>query len=58
MPGEVLDSRHIVTTNANGKNVVRSVAAGMVRDLNDSVGNPQGPGMGNPSSARNKPSKI
>jgi hypothetical protein len=58
VPGEVLDSRHIVVQNASGKNAIRQVAAGMQRDLNENVGNPIGPSMGNPTSTRNKPSRI
>jgi hypothetical protein len=57
VPGEVLDSRHIVVSTPSGKNAVREVASGMVRDLSDTVSNPIGPGQGNPTSARNKPSR-
>ena len=56
IPGETLDSRHIVAQNANGKNVVREVSSGMVRDLSE-VPNVVGPGIGQPTSSRNKPSR-
>lgn len=56
VPGQTLDSRHIVVRNANGKNVVREVSAGMARDLSD-VPNVLGPGNGLPTSTRNKPSR-
>jgi len=58
VPGQVLDSRHVVVQNASGKNAVREVSAGQQRDLTDSVSNPTGPGQGNPTSARNKPSRT
>lgn len=58
IPGTALDGRHVVVKNASGKNVVRQVAAGMQRDLNDSESNPVGPGLGNPTSTRNKPSQV
>jgi len=58
IPGQVLDSRHLVVQNANGKNVVREVSSGQQRDLNDQVSNPIGPGQGNPTSTRNKPSRT
>jgi len=58
VPGEILDSRHVVVQNASGKNAVREVSAGMQRDLNDTTSNPTGPGQGNPTSARNKPSRT
>jgi hypothetical protein len=57
VPGQILDSRHIVIKAPSGKNAIRGVSAGMVRDLADSVSNPVGPSQGNPTSARNKPSR-
>jgi hypothetical protein len=57
VPGQVLDSRHIVVKTPAGKNAVREVSAGMQRDLSDSVSNPIGPGAGSVTSARNKPSR-
>jgi hypothetical protein len=57
VPGQVLDSRHLVVETPSGKNAIRGVSAGMVRDLSDSVSNPIGPSQGNPTSARNKPSR-
>ena len=58
IPGETLDSRHIVVQNASGKKSVREVSSGMQRDLNENAGNPIGPSMGNPTSTRNKPSRV
>jgi hypothetical protein len=56
VPGQALDGRHVVVRNASGNNVIRQVAAGMQRDLNDHESTPVGPGFGNPTSTRNKPS--
>ena len=57
VPGQIVDSRHIVVKTPAGKNAVREVSAGMQRDLSDSVSNPIGPGAGSVTSARNKPSR-
>lgn len=58
IPGEVLDSRHVVVPTPSGKNSVREVSAGQQRSLEDTVTNPVGPGLGPPVSARNKPSRT
>ncbi len=58
IPGEVLDSRHVVVQTPSGKNSVREVSAGQQRSLEDTVTNPVGPGLGSPVSARNKPSRT
>jgi hypothetical protein len=57
VPGEILDSRHLVGVSPSGKNVVREVSAGMQRDLSE-TSNTTGPGEGQPTSARNRPSRT
>lgn len=55
VPGQALDSRHIVVTTPAGNKGIRQVASGMIRDGNSNAVNPVGPGNGNVTSARNKP---
>jgi hypothetical protein len=57
VPGQIVDSRRIVGVSPSGKKVVREVSAGMQRSLDDTVSNTTGPGQGQPTSARNKPSR-